>query len=87
MRFGNDDGHSSYVTGLTLAGSVLVSCSYDRQLIWWDVADRRVIRKVAAHDRWIRRVVAMPDGKRIVSVSDDMLAKVWDIETGELIGQ
>ena len=49
--------HTSYVTGLALAGDRLVSGSYDGRLIWWNVAEHRSERAVAAHERWIRRVL------------------------------
>jgi WD40 repeat protein len=79
------DGHQSYVTGLALVGETLISGSYDRRLIWWDINARTSVRTVNAHDRWIRRVISLPDGKRIASIADDMLCKVWDVATGELI--
>jgi len=79
--------HQSYVTGLAVAGPMLISGSYDGQLIWWDLAEQRSTRVVPAHDRWIRRVIASPDQTRIISVADDMLCKVWDVATGELLTQ
>lgn len=78
-------GHESYVTGMTLAGERLVSGSYDGRLIWWDRKTRKQIRKVHAHKLWIRRVIASPDGKRVASVADDMICRLWDAETGEKI--
>lgn len=79
------DRHQSYVTSLVLIGDVLISASYDRRLIFWDVNSRHSRHVIPAHDRWIRRVVALPDQRRVVSIADDMLCKVWDIETRELI--
>lgn len=79
------DGHRSYVTGLALVGEQLISGSYDGRLLWWNTAERTVVRDVPAHDRWIRRVIATPDGTRIVSVADDMQVKVWDAASGELV--
>lgn len=79
------EGHQSYVTGVALAGSHLVSGSYDGRLIWWDPAERKQVRTVEAHSLWIRRVISTPDGRTIVSVADDMLCKLWDAATGELI--
>lgn len=76
-------GHQSYVTGVALAGDVLVSGSYDRQLIWWDRHTREVIRKVSAHDKLIRGVTASPDGKTVASVADDMVCRLWEVETGK----
>ena len=77
-------GHSSYVTGVALAGDVLVSGSYDQKLIWWDREKRTPIRTVEnAHAKWIRAVVASPDGNTIATVGDDMVCRLWDAKTGE----
>lgn len=75
--------HGSYVTGLARAGEHVVSGSYDGRLVWWNLDRRERVRDVAAHDRWIRSVVASPDGRTIASVADDMLCKLWNAETGE----
>jgi WD40 repeat protein len=78
-------GHKSYVTGLSLAGKTLVSGSYDGRLIWWDTDKGTPIRAVEAHGKWIRRVVATPDGKTIASVADDMVCRLWDAATGKAL--
>lgn len=78
-------GHESYVTGLALAGTTLVSGSYDGQLIWRDIDSKKQIRKTAAHQKWIRDVQASRDGKWIASVADDMVARVWDAKSGKLV--
>lgn len=79
------DGHQSYVTGVTLAGGMLVSGSYDGRLIWWSPKQREQVRSVDAHDKWIRRVISTPDGKLIASVADDMVCKIWEAEWGTLV--
>lgn len=76
-------GHQSYVTGLAIAGDSLISCSYDGKLIWWDIAKKAKVREVDAHQKWIRQVRASRDGKFIVSVADDMVARVWDASSGK----
>src|SRR5437773_3953962 len=78
-------GHSSYVTGVALAGHVVVSGSYDGRLIWWDAEKRSQIRAVDAHQKWIRRVLATRDGKTIASVADDMVCRLWDAGSGKLL--
>jgi len=76
-------GHQSYVTGVALAGDALVSGGYDQKLIWWDREKRTPIRTVEnAHAKWIRAVVASPDGSLIASVGDDMVCRVWDAKSG-----
>lgn len=79
------EAHQSYVTGLAIAAGHAVSGSYDGRLIWWNLESRERVRDLAAHDLWIRRVASSPDGKLIASVADDMLCKLWDAETGELV--
>lgn len=79
------EGHSSYVTGVALVSGnqTLVTGGYDGKLVWRKVENGEVIRTVeAAHSKWIRQVVASPDGKRAVSIGDDMVCRVWDAESG-----
>jgi WD40 repeat protein len=77
--------HDSYVTGLALAGKTLISGGYDGRLVWWDIDSRAKIRDTTAHAKWIRRVAATPDGKIVASVADDMVCRLWEVETGRLV--
>ncbi|AGA31095.1 WD40 repeat domain-containing protein [Singulisphaera acidiphila] len=77
--------HESYVTGLALAGVMAISGSYDGRLIWWDLDARAKVRTVEAHTKWIRGVATTRDGKRVASVADDMVCRLWDAETGSKI--
>ncbi|HEX3151467.1 MAG TPA: hypothetical protein VHR66_25540 [Gemmataceae bacterium] len=76
-------GHESYVTGVALAGKTLVSGGYDGKLTWYDTDAKKIIRSETAHAKWIRRVVASPDGKVVASVADDMACRLWDAATGK----
>lgn len=78
-------GHQSYVTSVVLVGQQLVSGGYDGKLIWWDVEGKKQVRAVEAHKKWIRNIVATPDGKQVISVADDMVARVWDVGSGKMI--
>lgn len=79
-------GHESYVTGVAVAsgGKLAVSGGYDGKLIWWDLESGSKVRSVEAHSKWIRRVLATPDGSTIASVADDMVCRLWDASTGAL---
>jgi WD40 repeat protein len=76
------DGHSSYVTSMVRCGNVLVTGGYDRRLVWWDLEAGTQIRSVAAHEKWIRDLAVTPDGRRVISVADDMQCRVWDVASG-----
>lgn len=84
-EFAGWEGHESYVTGVALAGSWLVSGSYDGKLIWWNSETGEKVRTVDAHQRWIRAVVSTADGSRVASVADDMVCRVWEADGGRLI--
>src|SRR5258708_26444017 len=75
--------HQSYVTGLAVAGNALVSGSYDGRLIWWDIDKKTQIRAIDAHSKWIRGVKASHDGSNVVSIAEDMVARVWDAGSGK----
>ena len=77
--------HDSYVTGLALAGTTLVSGGYDGRLIWWNIESHSKVREVDAHRKWIRHVAATPDGSVVASVADDMVCRLWEMESGRLI--
>ena len=77
--------HQSYVTGVTLAGKFLVSGGYDGKLIWWDTEAGKIVRTVDAHAKWIRKVIASPDGKIVASIADDMVCKLWDATSDKMI--
>lgn len=77
--------HASYVTSVAVAGSSVISGSYDGKLIWWDTTAGSAPRTKDAHARWIRKVVTAPGGQIVASVADDMICKLWDASSGKLI--
>ncbi len=100
LRF--DGVHASYASGCLLLPDeqTLISAGYDGRLLWHEVATRRVVRSVVAHDFWSWRLALSADGRRVASVSGQYLAggekyepaagtaptvKVFDAATGERI--
>lgn len=79
------EAHQSYLTGVVVANNTAITCSYDGKLKWWNLESKELTRTVDAHQLWGRRVAVSPDGKFVASVSDDMLGKIWNAESGELL--
>jgi WD40 repeat protein len=77
--------HDSYVTSLALAGTNLVSGAYDGKLIWWNIESGSQVRAIDAHRKWIRCVRTAPGGAMLASVADDMVCRIWDTASGQLV--
>lgn len=94
--------HDSYASGVALVdkGAALVSAGYDGALLWHDLAARKIIRRIKAHNFWSWDLAASPDGSRVASVTGQYLAgdyryspaperepsvKVFDSKSGELL--
>ena len=74
------DRHVSFVVGSVLAGKYVVSGGFDRRLIWWDRQTHAPVKVVQkSHAKWLRKVVATPDGTLVASIADDMVCRVWDV--------
>ncbi|MCW3005173.1 MAG: hypothetical protein JWQ20_4471, partial [Conexibacter sp.] len=68
--------HDSYASGVCLVPetNTLISAGYDGVLQWHDLAAKKSIRKVAAHQFWSWQSALSPDGKLLASVTGQYLA-------------
>jgi len=82
-EFKAHEGHGPFVTGVAVAGDMLISGGYDCKLIWRKLDSGEIVKTTEnAHARWIRKLAVSPDGQRIASVADDMVCRVWDNQGG-----
>ena len=51
----------------------------------WDLDISRVLPTLSAHKEPVTGCAIMPDGKRVLSASEDRTLKVWDLETGRVL--
>jgi WD40 repeat protein len=51
----------------------------------WEAESGRLLRSLEGHTGWVNAVAVSPDGRFIVSGSDDRTVKVWELESGRLL--
>ena len=84
-------GHTDYVRCFAMTSSYLFSGSLDMSIIRWDidsigrVFSRENCFTLLGHTDWVRSLCCTKDELRLISGSNDMTVRIWDIETGETI--
>lgn len=78
-------GHTDWALSVSFSrdGRLLLSTSYDRTALVWDVASGQVRRRFLRHHRAVWDGAFSPDQHTIVTVSEDGTAIVWRDETGD----
>lgn len=66
-------------------GNYVLTASNDKTIKLWDVRSKRLIRTFSGHLSRIALARFLDGVSRIISVDDEMILKIWDSETGELL--
>lgn len=77
--------HDNYISALAWLDGTIISSGYDGRVIWTRADSGEKVRQITAHAGWIRDLVLLPGDKQFATVADDMLVKLWDAGTGELV--
>jgi WD40 repeat protein len=78
------EGHKRQVTCVAFSpdGKHLLSAGQDQVLKLWDLAGQKVVREFKGHKNWVSAVIFHGPG-RIISASDDLTVRLWDVPTGQ----
>ena len=72
-----------YDARLSPDGTLLATCSYDRQIQLWNVASGTVVRRLTGHNGAVFELAFSNDGSILASASADDTVKIWRVDTGE----
>ncbi len=75
-------GHSGPVAVLSATSNAMVVAASSRNLTVWDLASGSKLRTLTGHTGVVTAFATMPDGKQIISASDDQTLRVWDLASG-----
>jgi len=83
-------GHTKGVNALRFfpkTGHLILSAGLDGKAKVWDVAgDKRCMRTYLGHSKGIRDTWFFPDGRKFATAAYDKMIKLWDTETGAVVG-
>ncbi len=51
----------------------------------WDLQSHMLLHSMEGHSARINAVEVTPDGRRLISASEDRTLRVWDLESGSLV--
>jgi WD40 repeat protein len=77
-------GHINTVFSLAFSpdGKHLVSGSFDRTAIVWNVEDHKLLFHLQGHTGLLQGAAFTPDGERVVTASEDATLKLWSVSDG-----
>ncbi len=80
-------GHRNVVHALAFSpnSQQLLSGSFDKTAILWDIATQRQLRQLKGHSDHIYAVAFTADNQRVVTGSFDHTLRLWQVATGDLI--
>ncbi|MFV0443745.1 MAG: c-type cytochrome domain-containing protein [Planctomycetaceae bacterium] len=79
------NGHRDvmYDAEVSADGTVLATCSYDREIMLWNAQSGELLRTLSGHNGAVYDVAFSPDGQFLASASADDTCKVWRVSDGE----
>ena len=76
-------GHTEGITAIYFCNEYLISGSWDKSIIVWDLKTGSILHKLTSHSGCVRGLKF--DNDKLISVSMDMSWKIWNYKNGRLL--
>ncbi len=79
--------HSNGITCMDMSkdGRYALTGSYDKTIRLWDIRSEKLVRTLFGHEKYIQRILFLPDNKRAISGGGDTDLFLWDLSSGKII--
>lgn len=82
-----DLGHFVRDFSFDTSGALLAGGCWDGSVVVWDVAERRILATIAAHDTDVRSVAFVPRSTLLATASFDKSARLLDARSGHMMAE
>lgn len=88
LVFDNTGGHHGWIRNLCFnhSGNTLASVGEDKSIILWDMDKRKFMKQIFGHASSVYAVDFSKDDRKMVTGSNDMTIRQWDVASGKQIG-
>lgn len=84
IKSGTLTAHTKKINRILFSESgLLYSASSDQHIIVWSLNSNKSIQDIPAHSQAVNDIAITSDGRTLVSCSDDLLIRVWDVNSGD----
>ncbi len=86
IELGTHDGRINSATFIPSA-ALAATCADDTNIKLWNLKDKRLVRVLKGHKKYVNSVTASDDGRKLLSAGWDGLVIIWDRISGRQLQQ
>lgn len=76
--------HNDWVQSLVFADNLLITCSRDNQIKYWNINTERVQTTIDSYSNGIWAIAVSPNAKHIVSTNDEQTIQLWNVAQNKI---
>lgn len=76
--------HQDWVQSLVFKEDILITCSRDRLIKYWNIEREEVQTTINSYSNGIWAIAVSPDGKHLVSTNDEQTIQLWNVDRNKI---